>query len=150
MAEKEWSKKFAAYKEFKDAVYADPANRAEGTHKSKDGTKDLPNLNYSVNDFKDRKDKDGKADGAEFTISKFGAESIKFVLAESGTLRGAEYTNWTGVEKGGLPKEQEWVGKDVDKLNSLIKDPVLKDMAAKMDWSKAASKEAEAEAEIDR
>lgn len=144
---KEWSKAFTTFKEFKDAVYADPANRAEGTHtvEVKGESKELPNLNYTVGDFKDLKDKDGKANGAEFTMKKFGGESIKFVLAESGKLRGAEYVNWTGVEKGGLPKEKEWIAKDTDKLNSLVKDPVLKDLASKMEWSKAPEKESEAE-----
>ncbi len=150
---KEWSKEFTAFKEFKDLINAAPENQADGTHtvENKDGqTRELPNLHYTVGNFKERKDKEGKADGAEFTMSKFGGESIKFVLAESGKLRGAEYIDWTGVEKGGIPKEKEWIGKDVEKLNSLVKDPVLKDLAAKMDWSKAPAKEAEAEAEEER
>ena len=144
---KEWSKAFTAFKEFKDAVYADPANLAGGTHTvSKDGVdKEVPNLNYSVYGFKNIK-KEDKADGAEFTMGKNGGEAIKFVLAESGTLRGAEYVNWTGVEKGGLPKEKEWVGKDFEKLSGLVKDPVLKDLAGKMNWEKVGDKTQEAEA----
>ncbi len=148
---KEWSKAFSAFKGFKDAVYADPANQAGGTHtvQGKDGSeREVPNLNYSVYGFKDKKDKDGKADGAEFTMGKNGGEAIKFVLAESGALRGAEYVNWTGVEKGALPKEKEWIGKDFDKLSGIVKDPVLKDLAGKMNWTKAADKSQEAEAEI--
>ncbi len=151
---KEWSKAFTAFKDFKDAVYADPANLAGGTHaiEGKDGeSREVPNLHYSVYGFKNRKDKEGKADGAEFVMGKRGGESIKFILANSGTLRGAEYVDWTGVaDKGALPKEKEFVGKDLDKMNGLIKDPVLKSLAAKMDWTKAPAKEAEAEADVER
>ncbi len=150
---KEWTKAFTAFKEFKDLINAAPENQAGGTHtvETKDGqSRELPNLNYTVGNFKDKKDKEGKADGAEFTMSKFGGESIKFVLAESGTLRGAEYVDWTGVEKGGLPKEKEWVGKDFDKLSGLIKDDTLKALAGKMDWTKAADKEQDNDKEEER
>ncbi|MBR3517816.1 MAG: hypothetical protein IKO10_16060 [Lachnospiraceae bacterium] len=135
---KEWSKAFTAFKEFKDAVMADPANAAEGTHtfKQKDGTEvELPNKNYNVSNFQNYKTKEGK-DMSSFTISKFGAEQVKINLSKNGVLASAEYTNWTGVEKGALPAEKEFVGKDFEKLSGLIKDPLLKDICAKLDWTK--------------
>ena len=144
MENKEWSKAFTAYKEFKDAVVNDPANKAEGTHTftQKDGkVLELPNLHYTVSKMEDYMDKEGKTNHS-FTVGKFGAENIKFVLADSGSLRGAEYLDFTGVEKGQkLPEDRKtWVGKDFDKLSGLIKDPLLKDIAGKMDWTKAADK----------
>ncbi len=148
---KEWSKVFTAFKEFKDAVHGDPANQPGGTHTVKKDDKEfeVPNLSYSVYGFKDRKDKEDekKRDGAEFVMGKNGGEAIRFILANSGALRGAEYVNWTGVAKGGQPQEKVWVGKDFEKLSSVVKDPLLVQLASKLDWTKAADKEQAPEAE---
>lgn len=148
---KEWSESFKVFKAFKDAVHSAPENQAGGTHSytTKDGeTKELPNLKYTVDNFQTYDTKDGKKNSS-FTLGKYGAESVKFVLTESGSLRGAEYVNWEGVEKGKAPTEKVWC-KDFEKLSATAKDSLLTDLSGKMDWSKTAEKEEEAEDDKER
>lgn len=136
MADKKWSASFTAMKEFSDAVKAVEAN------KTADGKSA-----YSVYGFKNTEDKEGKK-GAEFILGKNGAENLKFILAASGSLRGVEYVDWTGVEKGNPPANKVFVGKDFEKLSGLVKDPLLTELAGKFDWSYAKAKE-DVEAEVE-
>jgi len=135
--EKKWSKSFTAMKNFSDEVRAAEANKGENG-------KSL----YSVYGFKNYKDKEGYS-CAEFHLGKPGAENLKFVLTGSGTLRGVEYVDWTGVEKGNPPANKAFVGKDFEKLSGMVKDPLLTDLAGKFDWSYAKEKEEVDEPEID-
>ena len=130
--EKNWSASFTAMKNFSDQV------KAVETNKTAEG-KSI----YSVYGFKNFEDKEGKK-CAEFHLGKSGAEDLRFILAASGTLRGVEYTDWTGVEKGNPPAGKEFVGKDFSKLAGIVKDPLLTGLAGKFDWSYAKDKETEA------
>ena len=130
MADKKVSKAFEAYKEFADQVREATPHTTEGK------------AIITVSSLKPSAQKNGDQ---VFYLNSKSNESISFTISPTGKLKSATYID-KAEEKG---SKAHFVAKDFDKLASCVKDKALAEMAAKLDWTKAASKEvAEPEAEV--
>ena len=129
MADKKISKAFETYKAFADQVRAETPHNVNGK----------PII--TVSSLKPSSQKNGDQ---IFYLNSKSDESIAFTISPTGKLKSANYID-KEAEQGDKAK---FVAKDFDKLASLVKDKALAEMAAKLDWTKAAVKE-DVEAEVE-
>lgn len=123
MAEKKVSKAFETYKAFADQV-------REATPHNINGKPII-----TVSSLKPSTQKNGDQ---VFYLNSKSDESISFTISPTGKLKSATYID-KEAEKG---EKAKFVAKDFDKLASCVKDKALAEMASKLDWTKAAAKEA--------
>ena len=126
---------FNAVKDFSEKVRANTTKTAEGK-----------NEYYTTNAKKNEYDTKAGDHVEEylFSLRNHQQEEIQFSLSKNGIMRNATYLDWENAEGRG-PKKKEFLGKDIDKLDGIVRDGGLKNMAAEMNWDMAPSKEQEAE-----
>ena len=141
--QKKWSKAFSAYMD----NFVNVLKGSDKNPEMEDGNKKFYFKGFETHAVKDSEFKESTFSLCE----KGGKESVNFTINSAGTLKGAEYVNFENYNKDSAEKGKGvvsvWVGKDTDKLNSLVKSDGLKSVLAEFDWSKSVSKEAEAEAD---
>ena len=117
------SKAFNAYKEIADKVRQETPHTTQG--------KSI----ITISSLQPSSKKNGDQ---IFYMNSRSNEALQFTITANGVLKSAKY-----IDKDAENKDEKsvFLGKDIEKMQEVVKDPALKQFAAAIDWTKVVAKE---------